>query len=124
MRSTRLLMAAMALSLACASAPGAANEPIAHRSDPKSLTAADFANATQLNLLDFILAERPRWLRSPDGSQPPVVVYVDDARLGGPATLKSITLSTVATVRYYEATAAQQKFSIRDRGPVIEVFTR
>lgn len=90
----------------------------------KTITTADIARATQLNLLDFIVAERPQWLRGPDGRPAPVTVYLGDARLGAPATLRGITLSTVSVVRYYEATAAQQKFSGADRGAVIQVITR
>ena len=50
-------------------------------------------------------------------------MYVDDSRMGGSSTLRSITLSTVSLVRYYEATAAQQKFNGADRGAVIHVIT-
>jgi hypothetical protein len=49
---------------------------------------------------------------------------VDDARLGGATTLRTVTLTTVATVRYYDASAAQQKFSGRDIGPVIHVISK
>jgi hypothetical protein len=124
MRSAPRLLSALVLGLACASPPGPAIEPVGHRGDSKSLLPADFVSATQLNLLDFIAAERPQWLRTPDGRPAGVAVYVDDARLGGVSTLKTITLATVATVRYYETTAAQQKFSSIDRGPVIQVLTK
>jgi hypothetical protein len=123
MRPRLLLLAALAATLACASAPGSQVEPAGPRGDTKTITAADIARATQLNLLDFIVAERPQWLRGPDGRVAPVTVYVDDSRMGGSSTLRSITLSTVSLVRYYEATAAQQKFNGADRGAVIHVIT-
>lgn len=119
-----LLLAALAATLACASTPGSEIESAGPRGDMKTITAADLAPATQLNLLDFIVAQRPHWLRGPDGRAVPVVVYLDDSRLGGPSVLRGITITTVARVRYYEATAAQQKFNGPDRGPVIQVISK
>jgi hypothetical protein len=124
MRSTRLLLGTLAVSLACASVPGTEIEPVGPRGDSKTLTRADLANATQLDLLSFIVAERPQWLRTPDGRTAAVVVYLDDARLGGPGNLKGLTLGAITAVHYCEASAAQQRFSGRDPGPVIHVITR
>ena len=123
MRPPFLLLAAFAAIVACASTPGTALEAVGPRGDSRSITTADLVNVTQLNLLDYIVAQRPQWLRGPDGRVAPVVVYVDDARIGGPSTLRSITLSTVNLVRYYDASAAQQKFNSHD-GPVIHVITK
>jgi hypothetical protein len=124
MRSPRLLLAVLAATVACASAPGTPVDATGHRGDSRTLTTADLANATQLNLLDFIVAERPQWLKPANARQAPVIVYVDDARLGGASTLKDLTLGTITMVRYYDASAAQQKFNSRDRGPVIQVTTK
>ena len=120
----RLLFAALALTIACASAPATEIEPLGPRGDSKTLTTADLAIATQLNLLDLIAAERPQWLRTPDGRAAPVVVYVDAARLGGASTLRGVSLNAITMVRYYEASAAQQKFNGRDLGPVIHVLMK
>ena len=124
MTPRRLLLAALALSLACASTPDPLAEPVGPRGDSKTITSADIANATQLNLLDFIVAERPHWLRTVDGRPSDVVVYVGDTRLGGASTLRSLTLRAVTMVRYFEPSAAQQKFNATDRGPVIQVSTK
>lgn len=124
MRSTRLLLAVLAATIACASAPATPVEAAGPRGDSRTLTTADLANATQLNLLDFIVAERPQWLRPANGRRAPVIVYVDDARIGGASTLKELTLGMVTMVRYYDASAAQQKFNSRDQGPVIQVTTK
>jgi hypothetical protein len=123
MRPRFLLLAAFAATLACATSSSAEIEAPGPRGDSRSITTADLASATQLNLLDYIVAQRPQWLRGADGRVAPVVVYVDDARLGGPSTLRSVTLSTVNFVRYYDAAAAQQKFTAHD-GPVIHVITK
>jgi hypothetical protein len=124
MMPRHLLLAALAATLACASTPNGEIEAAGPRGDAKTITVADLAHATQLNLLDYIVAQRPQWLRGPDGRVAPVVVYMDDSRLGGPSVLRGITLTTVALVRYYEATAAQQKFNGPDRGPVIQVISK
>jgi hypothetical protein len=76
-----------------------------------------------LNLYDFVRAARPLWLQQQTRSYP-LLVFVDDARLGGATTLRTVTLTTVAAVRYYDASAAQQKFSGRDIGPVIHVISK
>lgn len=115
---------ALSLALACSRTRPAETEDLGPRGDSRSITRADLTNATQLSLLDFIAAERAQWLRTPDGHSAAVVVYVDGSRLGGASTLKGVTLSTVARVRYYDVAAAQQKFSLRDYAPVIEVVTR
>jgi len=126
MRLRRLLLTALAalVPLACQSSGGSRLSQSGKRGDYRSITTLDLVNATQLNLLDFIAAERPHWLKGPDGRPAPVTVYLDDARLGGPSTLRGITLSTVAVARFYDASAAQQKFSPHDGGPVIHVLTR
>jgi hypothetical protein len=113
--------AALVVLAACASQSGGSElEPA--RGDARTITAAELATATQLNLFDYIQATRPRWLQQQARSSS-IVVFVDDARLGGPSTLKSVTLGTVSLVRYYDASAAQQKFTGRDLGPVIQVIS-
>jgi hypothetical protein len=124
MRPFRLSFAAVLLALACASGIDPALEPAGPRGNARSLTPADIEGATQLDLLALIVAERPQWLRAPDGRPAPVIVYVNDARLGGASTLKGLTLSTIGSVRYYETSAAQQRFSPRDYAPVIHVLLK
>jgi hypothetical protein len=124
MRPVRFSIAASLLCLACASAQDPVIEPSGPRGNTKSLTAADIQGAPQLDLLDLIAAERPQWLRTPDGKLAPVIVYLGDARLGGTATLKGLTLNTIGFVRYFETSAAQQRFSSRDFAPVIQVVLK
>jgi hypothetical protein len=112
---------ALVVIAACASQSGGA-ELAPARGDARTITAAELATATQLNLFDYVQATRPLWLRQ-QAAGLPIVVFVDDARLGGPSTLRSLTLATVSSVRYYDASAAQQKFTGRDLGPVIHVIS-
>jgi hypothetical protein len=109
---------------ACARQPGSGSDGPTVRGDARTITATELANATQLNLYDFLAAERPRWLQSDRASGNAVTVYVDDAQLGGIGTLRSITVSQIAVARYYDTSAAQQKFSGRLFGPVIQVLTK
>ena len=120
-RFTTLALLALA---ACATPPpGAGSEPAPTRGDARTITAAELASATQLNLYDYVRATRPLWLQQ-QVRDFPIVVFVDDARLGGVSTLQTVTLATVSLVRYYDASAAQQKFSGRDLGPVIHVISK
>ena len=120
-RFTTLALLALA---ACGPPPaGEGPEPVPARGDSRTITAAELATATQLNLYDYVRAAKPLWLQQQSRSNP-TLVFVDDARLGGLPTLLTVTLSTVAAVRYYDASAAQQKFTGRDLGPVIHVITK
>jgi hypothetical protein len=123
MKRTSLSVATLALLVACASAPATELEPAGPRGDSRTITAADITGATQLNLLDFIRAERPLWLKTPSGRVAALTVYSGDTRLGGPSTLSGISLNTVSLVRYFEASAAQQRFNVTNIGPVIQVFS-
>ena len=113
------------LALAACAPPSASegSEPAPVRGDARTITAAELATATQLNLYDYVRATRPLWLQQPARSSP-ITVFVDDARLGGVSTLQSVTLTTVSLVRFYDASAAQQKFNGRDLGAVIQVISR
>ena len=113
--------------VACAPAAGAPAPEVAGRGDSKTITEGQLSGATQLNLYDYVMAARPRWLRSTGSMNRnafPLLIFVGDTRLGGAQTLKSLTTSTVRVVRYYEASAAQQKFAGQDIGPVIHVLLK
>lgn len=111
--------------LACASAPATerGDAPLP-RGDARTITLGDITGAPQLNLLDFIVAERPTWVRAANGSAPNVTVYLGDARLGGLSTLAGIPLNSIRVVRYHDASAAQQKFNVATIGPVIQVIPK
>lgn len=94
------------------------------RSDSRTVSAADLAAATQLNLLDYLRAERPRWLTLRSARAGAILVYVDDTRLGTIETLSSIPPKGVHAVRYFDAAAGQAKFATRTAGAVIQVIMR
>ncbi len=123
MRSRRFLLASLAVTLACASAPASQVDDPGPHGDSRTITLADLDGATQLNLQDFIVATHPQWLRDARGRIADVTVFLDDTRLGGLSTLSSVSLNTVGLVRYYDASAAQQKFN-SIVGPVIQILKR
>src|SRR3982074_1212716 len=126
MRPSRVLIGfTLAISAACASRGGGGG--VTARGDSKTVTESELSAATQLNLYDYVAAERPRWLSgssSMSGSAFPLVVFLDDTRLGSVQMLKTLTTGTARMLRYYEASAAQQKFTGRDIGPVIQVILK
>ncbi len=118
-----LVLLAVAACVSPSPSSEAGPEPAPARGDSRTITAAELATATQLNLYDYVIATRPLWLQQRTGSAP-VTVFVDDARLGGAVTLRTVTVTTVSLVRYYDASAAQQKFTGRDLGAVIHVVSK
>jgi hypothetical protein len=123
--SLKLLVLALAVTSACATTPNAEASGTP-RGDSKTVTETELASATQINLYDYLAAERPRWLepRAFKSRSFPVTVFMDDARLGDPSSLKTLGIAGTKMIRYYEASAAQQKFNGRDIGPVIHVITK
>lgn len=105
---------------ACSSVPPRPPELGPH-GDARTITAADLAEATQLSLLDYLTAQRPRWLRGVDGRAITVEVYINDAASGGAAALRDIPLAEVASARYFDLAAAQARYGGRLRVPVIAI---
>jgi hypothetical protein len=118
------LCLALLTTAGCAAAGGPVTEVVGTRGDARSITPADLASATQMSLLDFVAAERPNWLRGPDGRPLPVIIYVNDGKIGGAQSLRDITLSQVATARFYDVAGAQARYGARVNGPVIAVITK
>jgi hypothetical protein len=121
MRINFLVATSLLATLAC----GAARSPeTAGRGDSRTITAAELAQATQLNLYDYIQATHPRWLVSVGGPRSfPVVVFMDDTQLGSVDVLRSMGLPDIRVIRYYDASAAQSRFNRLGMGPVIQVVT-
>jgi hypothetical protein len=78
--------------------------------------------------LELVQGLRPQWLRSRApvsfGAQVEPVVYVDNVRYGGPATLSGIPAQAVESVERMSATAATQRWGTDHSGGVILVRTR
>ena len=73
-------------------------------------------------------ALRPYWLqpRGPDSFQTRrrVWVYVDDVRAGGVEALRTISITEVTYIRYFDGTAAAARWGLDHGYGVIFVSTR
>lgn len=124
MRLSPLLAASLATLLACSQRAGTSTTPTSG-SDSRTISATELSNATQLNLYDFVKATRPRWLVSVGGDRDfPIAVYLNEGQLGPVETLKTMGLSDIRFVRYYDASGAQARFNRVHLGPVIQIVTR
>lgn len=97
--------------------------------DSRLLTEADIAGTTQSNVYDLVQALRPRWLQVTSvgiqGRQAyTITVFMDDTKLGEPETLRTLSVGGIRAIRYYDASASQQKFPNRGLGPVIQVLRK
>ena len=114
---TGLLITAGVLLTACASnAPStsqAGAQPAAARSSsPDYVTSIEVQAATASNAYELISRLRPRWLQpQPTGSlagqrNQIIAVYLDGIRMGDLAALRSISVTGIKTMQFYDATRA------------------
>jgi len=101
----------------------------APRADSRRITAAELANASQTNLLQYVQAHRPQWFENArttglSGRTSTVAVYLDGQRFGDADQLRNLTLSGVKEVRFYSVSEAQQRFNVKDLESVINVVTK
>jgi hypothetical protein len=134
----RILVPALALAAACApaatgsdpaggAAPATGARSANRRVDLNVISQQEIAESQFGTAYDLVRARRPRWLstggttaaRSPGGNV--VVVYVNKTRMGGPESLRSIAVSGVGSIRYYDATSANMEFGNGHLGGVIQV---
>lgn len=94
------------------------------------LTTEEIHEASASNALDLVQAQRPQWLRSRGptsireaGSQA-VAVYLDNARMGGPESLRSISLASVQYLQYFSAVEANYRYGTGHDHGVILVSTQ
>jgi hypothetical protein len=132
-----LRAAAVSLALAaaaCASAgqPGgdALRNPNSSEISPDEVRAS-----TRRTAYEVVQALRPEWLRKRSRTaginasrgvavSDEVTAYRDGQRLGTVEHLRSIPVGDVGRIRYYSASAAQQRFGSGNPNGAIEVLTR
>ena len=131
-RSTSLPLAvAAALALGgCSGAgsQGAAREPVPTRSSDVVTLEELSRVATASTLFEALHALRPAWFRrNPTTLRPEaegdVIVYVDQSRLGGPETLRTIQVNAAVVVRHYSASEAEARFGPGHLHGAIQVVT-
>lgn len=84
-----------------------------------AITAEEIAGANVFNAYDAVTKLRPLFLQQ-RGSSPPVV-YVDNVRFGGPATLRDISTTNIQRIEYIGASDATTRFGTGHSGGVIMV---
>lgn len=84
------------------------------RRNSNLITMEEVQRSSAADALQLVQTLRPAWLRirglqsfTDDGL---VVVYLDQVRLGGPASLRSIPVVAVETVQFLDAAAATQRW--------------
>lgn len=98
---------------ACASSSGSTTGTRSTRS-PDVITRADIEATSTVNAYDLVNRLRPQWLRttgvgSVSGGNPStygIVVFLDNVRLGGIETLRSVDSGSVTSIRYLTAERA------------------
>ncbi len=131
-RSTSLplaVVAALALGgCSGAGSQGAAREPVTTRSSDVVTLEELSRVATASTLFEALHALRPAWFRrNPTTLRPEaegdVIVYVDQSRLGGPETLRTIQVNAAVVVRHYSASEAEARFGPGHLHGAIQVVT-
>jgi hypothetical protein len=130
--STTLPLTTMAIVWACcsggATSQSGSREPApARRSDVVTMEELERASSTS-TLYDALRNLRPNWFRrNPTTLRPQaegdIVVYLDQSRLGGPEALRTIAVSSVTAVRYYNPSEAQSRFGLGHLHGAIQVIT-
>ncbi len=92
------------------------------------LSHEDLVETTEMSLYNAIYRLRPFWLRSRATSAlqgpAPVIVYVDNVRVGEAPYLREIQVEAVEEVRYVNAADATTRWGVGVAGGVILVTTK
>jgi hypothetical protein len=118
--------AVVVLALAVAAcAPRRASRPVVEAGDV--IVRHEIVAAHVQNVYELVERLHPQWLRKrgvnhlqDDGD---IVVYLDNARLGGPESLREIHVGGVSSVRFYDAGRAQYRFGVGHTHGAILVST-
>jgi outer membrane cobalamin receptor len=103
-------------------APQPARRPA--RRDRNLITREEIEEVQAIDARQLIQRVRPAWLRPRGTSTVPVQVYRDGMKLGGAATLATIPISQIRSLRYYDAMEGAQRFGPENMAGVIEILTR
>ena len=98
------------------------------RGDRNLVTPDELRQGVASNLYEFLESTRPMWLRKRGQSsimnEGDIVVYLDDSRLGGPETLRSLSTMSTESLRFLDAAAAQQRYGVGHSHGAILVYSR
>ena len=100
----------------------------APRSDRNTITQAQWGEHRFSTAYDVVEALRANWLntRGPDSFKNPSVVrvYLDNVSLGDKETLRTIAITTVVYIKYYDGLSATSRWGLDHGAGVIYVSTR
>jgi len=114
-------LATVALLVGCSggAATAGTETPTPSRPDETVVTSEELRAAGDArSLYDAVKQLRPHWLAAD------VVVYVGNRRYGGGEALRQLLPSTVASLRYFSPSAAQQRFGSNHPNGAIQVIMR
>jgi hypothetical protein len=98
------------------------------RADRNVITQEQIRQSRFNNAYEAVQALHGNWLqaRGTDSFARPtaVIVYVDDTRMGGVETLRTITTASISYIRYYDGLAATGRWGMDHGQGVIYVSTR
>lgn len=122
-----LLLAFVLVSTACAPAIDPQYADSGSRANSTVILREDIAASSATNAYDLIRGLHPFWLQkrgahSVQGADD-IVVYIDNARFGGVASLRQIQLMSIMEVRYFDAAAANYRFGPGHSQGAIQLLT-
>lgn len=132
MRHTRLLTVLLPLALACSGNPAPEGTPsAAPRYDRSLISAAEVDQARERSVAtayDLVRQLRPHWMGSSQstisGGSGQIVVFMDRQRLGGVESLRQVSLTQVASLRYLSPSEAGAMFGADVNYGAIDVIRR
>jgi hypothetical protein len=121
MSNLRTLFALVACVASCATAR-APGESASH--DPALITQAEVLELRFANAFEAVQSLHPTWLQAKGAdsfsSAGQVQVYLDENRLGGVETLRTITPSSILSIRHWRALEATARWGINhDKGAIV-----
>ena len=127
-RLNSILFLLVFLASSCAPATRASdNDEGEPRSSASRLVRVDLMNSGENNLFDAISRLRPRWLqvrsRTSVQGATPIIVFRDNARIGGVENLRGMRIEGIQEVRFIRATDATTRWGMGYGSGVIEVIS-
>ena len=116
-------------------ATGADATAPAPRRDRTVITAEELKDVSVLNLYEAVQRIHPEWLVARNqatqtrsnattaSGQAGVQVYMDTQRLGNVEMLRQISISAVASLKYYSSSEAQSRFGLGNSSGAIQIIS-
>ena len=119
--------AGIALLILCAACAGSARRA-QPPTDRNTITREQLAEHRFRSAYDAVAALRSNWLgtRGPDSFNTPseVLVYIDNVRVGGVETLRSVVTSSISYIQHFDGLAATARWGLDHGAGVIFVSTQ